>query len=120
MSLTLYHDVFRSESAHPQALVVLHGWGLNAVVWDDIMPALLKHFEVTVIELPGFGRSPMPSGDYTLDYLVEHVLKVAPERAVWLGWSLGGVVATQIAAQFPMRVEALVTVATNACFVANE
>lgn len=120
MSLTLYHDVFRSESANPQALVLLHGWGLNALVWDDIMPALLKQFEVTVIELPGFGRSPLPGGDYTLDYLVEHVLKVAPARAVWLGWSLGGVVAAQIAAHYPERVDAVVTVATNACFVANE
>jgi len=120
MSLTLYHDIYRSEHANPQPLVLLHGWGLNALVWDDIMPALLQQFDVTLIELPGFGRSPMPGGDYTLDYLVEHVLKVAPERSVWLGWSLGGLVATEIAARYPSRVEALITVATNACFVVDE
>ncbi len=120
MSLMLYHDVYKSESENPLSLVLLHGWGLNGLVWDDIMPLLLKQFEVTLIELPGFGRSPMPGGDYTLDYLTEHVLAVAPKRAIWMGWSLGGVVATHIAAQFPERVEALISVATNAKFVADE
>jgi pimeloyl-[acyl-carrier protein] methyl ester esterase len=122
MALTLYHDTYAHTGIRetPADLVLLHGWGLHSLVWDAVMPALLEHFQVTVIDLPGFGRSPVPGGDYNLDYLVDHVLAVAPENAIWIGWSLGGMVAMRIAAQFPQRVKALVTVASTPQFVADE
>ena len=84
------------------------------------MPALLEHFQVTVVDLPGLGRSPIPGGDYTLDYLVEHVLAIAPEKAIWMGWSLGGMVAMRAACQHPGRVSGLITVASTPRFVADE
>lgn len=123
MSLSLYFDEYAC--THPDQkqglpLVLLHGWGLHSVVWDPVMPALLQHYDVMVIDLPGMGRSPLPGGDYTLDFLVDQVLAVAPQRALWMGWSLGGMVAARIAARFPERVGALVTVATNPRFVADD
>lgn len=122
MALTLYHDAYTHTGTHenPIDLVLLHGWGLHSLVWDAVIPALLEQFQVTVIDLPGFGRSPLPGGDYTLEYLVEHVLAVAPENAIWIGWSLGGMVAMRIAAQFPLRCKALITVASTPQFVADE
>lgn len=121
MALTLYHDCFRctGQNSNPPELVLLHGWGMHSLVWDDVMPGLLQHFQVTVIDLPGLGRSPVPGGDYDLDYLAQHVLAVAPQQAVWIGWSLGGMVATRIASQFPQRVRALITVAATPKFVAG-
>ena len=122
MALMLYHDTYAhtGNTEQPPDLVLLHGWGLHSAVWDAVMPALLQHFQVTVIDLPGFGRSPMPAGDYHLDYLVQHVLAVAPAQALWMGWSLGGMVAMQIAARFPERVTALITVASTPQFVADD
>lgn len=122
MTLQLYYDQFQYEGnqAEPLNLVLLHGWGMHSAVWDRVMPELVKHYRVTQIELPGFGRSPMPGGEYNLDYLVEHVLAVAPEKAVWLGWSLGGSVALKVASQFPERVMALVGCAATPCFVQAE
>ena len=121
MGLTLYHDRYRctGNMDNPPELIVLHGWGMHSLVWDEVMPALLEHFQVTVVDLPGLGRSPMPGGEYTLDYLVEHVLAVAPAKAVWLGWSLGGMVAMRTASQFPERVAGLITVASTPKFVAD-
>ncbi|HVK98564.1 MAG TPA: pimeloyl-ACP methyl ester esterase BioH [Dongiaceae bacterium] len=121
MALTLYHDTYAhtGDLSQPPDLVLLHGWGLHSLVWDAVMPALLEQFQVTVIDLPGLGRSPVPGGQYDLDYLVEHVLTVAPEKAVWIGWSLGGMVAMRIAAQFPERISALITVASTPQFVAD-
>ena len=121
MALSLYYDCYRctGDLDNPPNLVLLHGWGMHSAVWDPVMPALLERFQVTVIDLPGLGRSPMPAGDYDLDYLVQQVLSVAPEHGVWMGWSLGGMVATAIASRYPEKVSALVTVATTPKFVAN-
>ena len=69
-----------------------------------------------VIDLPGMGQSPVPNGTYDLNYLTQHILAIAPEHAIWLGWSLGGLITTHIAAHHPDRVNAFRTIATNLSF----
>ena len=49
----------------------------------------------------------------SLEEMAERVLKQAPEKAIWLGWSLGGLVASQVALTHPERVQTLVTVASS-------
>lgn len=100
-------------------LVLLHGWGLNAGVWDCIVPELSAHFTLHLVDLPGYGRSG-GFGAMTLAEMAERVLAQAPGKAVWLGWSLGGLVASQAALMAPERVQALVTVASSPCFAARE
>lgn len=97
-------------------LVLLHGWGLHGGIFDLLRPALTPHFRLHVIDLPGFGRSGVGNGAYTVQSLAEAVLAVMPARAHVLGWSLGGMVATQMALQSPERVLSLITVASNARF----
>lgn len=100
-------------------LVLLHGWGLNAQVWDCITAELSPHFTLHLVDLPGYGRS-RGFGAQTLAQMAQCVLAQAPEKAIWLGWSLGGLVASQIALQAPERVSALVTVASSPCFSARD
>ena len=100
-------------------LVLLHGWGLNAEVWDCIIEPLSPHFTLHLVDLPGFGRS-QGLGAMPLEAMAEAVLSRAPERAIWLGWSLGGLVASQVALAHPDRVQALVTVASSPCFSEQE
>lgn len=100
-------------------LVLLHGWGLNAEVWNCISEELSSHFTLHLVDLPGFGRS-QGFGAMTLEEMAEHVLDQAPEKAIWLGWSLGGLVASQVALAHPGRVQALITVASSPCFSARD
>lgn len=100
-------------------LVLLHGWGLNANVWDCITPQLASHFTLHLVDLPGYGRS-RDFGAMSLGKMAQLVLDKAPDRAIWLGWSLGGLVASQAALTHPERVQALVTVASSPCFSAHE
>ncbi|MDM2735148.1 pimeloyl-ACP methyl ester esterase BioH [Citrobacter sp. Ct235] len=100
-------------------LVLLHGWGLNAEVWHCISEELSSHFTLHLVDLPGFGRS-QGFGAMTLGEMAERVLDQAPEKAIWLGWSLGGLVASQVALTHPERVQALVTVASSPCFSARD
>ncbi len=101
-------------------LVLLHGWGLHSGIWQLLLEELTQHYRVHLIDLPGFGRSPIPSADYDLSLLTEQVLKVAPEKAHYLGWSLGGLVATNIAINHPKKVSKLITVASSPKFVQSE
>ncbi len=110
--MSLWH---RTEGSGP-ALVLLHGWGMHAGIWEPLMPALRERFAVTRVDLPGHGASPPPvPGD--LAGWAEAVLAVAPEHASWVGWSLGGLVAQQAALLAPGRIERLGLVASSPCFV---
>lgn len=93
-------------------LVLLHGWGLNAQVWDCITPQLASHFTLHTVDLPGYGRSG-GFGAMSLEAMAQRVLEQAPPQAVWLGWSTGGLVASEVAIMRPERVQALVTVASS-------
>ncbi|TQV75152.1 pimeloyl-ACP methyl ester esterase BioH [Aliikangiella marina] len=101
-------------------LVLIHGWGLHGGIWETVLPMLEESFTIHNIDLPGFGRSPVHNGEYTLDYLVEAVAEVMPDDANVIGWSLGGLVATGIALDIPKKVNRLITVASNPCFVATD
>ncbi|MEE8730863.1 MAG: pimeloyl-ACP methyl ester esterase BioH [Rahnella inusitata] len=113
---TLYRETIGEGDRH---LVLLHGWGLNAQVWRYTAERLAPHFCLHLIDLPGYGRSE-GFGAMTLEEMAEIVLAAAPEKAAWLGWSLGGLVASQIALTAPQRVEKLITVASSPCFAAQD
>ncbi|PLR36982.1 pimeloyl-[acyl-carrier protein] methyl ester esterase [Chimaeribacter coloradensis] len=100
-------------------LVLLHGWGLNADVWQQAALRLAPHFRLHLVDLPGYGRS-RGFGAMTLKEMADRVRENAPPRAHWLGWSLGGLVASQIALDAPAQVASLITVASSPCFAAQE
>ncbi|MGM0481928.1 MAG: pimeloyl-ACP methyl ester esterase BioH [Pseudomonadota bacterium] len=98
-------------------VVVLHGWGMNANVWQPLMAKLGADKRVTAIDLPGFGESNDELFSDDLHQVSKALLAVLPRRFHLLGWSLGGLVATDMALQAPDRVATLATVASSPCFV---
>jgi pimeloyl-[acyl-carrier protein] methyl ester esterase len=113
---TLYRETIGEGDRH---LVLLHGWGLNAEVWRYTAERLAPHFCLHLIDLPGYGRS-KGFGALTLEEMADLVLSAMPQKASLVGWSLGGLVASQIALSAPQRVEKLITVASSPCFTAND
>ncbi len=120
--------VYVSRSGQGPNLVLLHGWGLHGGIWQTVLPELEKYFTVYNVDLPGFGKSAEALNKYQhtndfkydLDFITQSVVAQLPKTFNLIGWSLGGVVATQIARQNPEKVEKLITVASSPCFVANE
>lgn len=98
-------------------LVLLHGWGMNAAVWEPLLPALELRWRVTRIELPGHGESAASASG--LEAWVDALLAAAPAKAIWLGWSLGGLLALAAAARAPERINQLCLLAATPCFVQN-
>jgi len=101
-------------------LILIHGWGLHGGIWENLVPELEADYHIYNIDLPGFGRSPVVNCSYDLDYLVESVVSILPDKCHIMGWSMGGLVATAIADRYPEKIEKLITVASSPCFLATK
>lgn len=99
-------------------LVLLHGWAMNSAVWERVVKRLSASYRLFLVDLPGMGQS-RAVYPYHLHSLAEAVAEEIPGVSTILGWSLGGLVAQQIALNQPDRVEKLILVGTNPCFVSK-
>ncbi len=111
--------LWTQSSGRGDELLLIHGWGMNAAVWQTLAKELEKDCRVTLVELPGHGKSPWNSAA-SLESWGQQVLEVAPDDAIWLGWSLGGLVMQQAARMRPQKLRALVGLATSPCFVRRD
>ena len=99
-------------------LVFIHGWGLNSAVWQPCLEHLKDKFEVITIDLPGFATNNNAQlTDYSLEALANIMQQVVAKPAVYIGWSLGGLIASQITINYPKQVLGLVTIASSPQFV---
>jgi pimeloyl-[acyl-carrier protein] methyl ester esterase len=93
-------------------LVLLHGWAGHSQLWGDFAAQLPPHYRVTLVDLPWRDNLEAISD--------EIVAALDGESFYLLGWSLGGTVALDIAARYANRVQGVILMATNPCFVATE
>lgn len=116
--MKLYRERLPATHRDAPELVMVHGWASSSDCWRGALPLLRKHFNITLLDLPGHGAS---QGDVeTSDELMDALLPLVPPQAIYLGWSLGAMLATRFAAAHPDRVIALISLAANASFVARE
>ena len=96
-------------------LLCLHGWLDNAASFLPLA-AHLREFDLVALDLPGHGASEhrAPGYDYAFVDWVHDVLDALDalgwERADWLGHSMGGAIASAVAAAAPARVRRLALV----------
>jgi pimeloyl-[acyl-carrier protein] methyl ester esterase len=100
-------------------LVLVHGWGMNGAVWEHTVEQLKPNYRVHVVDLPGYGHS-VNCRAGTLEEIAQHLVQQAPQNAVWVGWSLGGLVATYMALYHSGYVKKLITVASSPKFAAGD
>lgn len=96
-------------------LLLLHGFGNEAHIWDDFAPEVAPYYRTLALDHRGHGDSAWdPEGRYDHDTMVEDVERVTQalgiERLVVIGHSLGGRIATLFAGRHPERMAGLVLV----------
>jgi pimeloyl-ACP methyl ester carboxylesterase len=96
-------------------LVLLHGFGNDARVYDDLAPEVAPYYRTLAVDLRGHGDSGHdPEARYDYEYHVRDLEQVTAalgiERFVLLGHSLGGRIATLFAGAHPERMAGLVLV----------
>lgn len=83
------------------AIVLLHGFAGSLHWWDAITPALAAHYHVIRFDLLGNGGSAKPSGGYSMEHEAQLIDEALPQlgirRALLVGHSMGGIVATALA-----------------------
>ncbi|MDH5325362.1 MAG: pimeloyl-ACP methyl ester esterase BioH [Gammaproteobacteria bacterium] len=98
-------------------LLLLHGWGIGGNIWENVQEKLQAHCTVTWVDLPGYGRSPNTLQQrYTLENLATSLAPLLEPSCNVLGWSLGGMVAMQLALQYPEKIKKLILTATSPQF----
>lgn len=97
-------------------LVLVHGWAMHSGIWGGLVDDLSSGFRVHLVDLPGHGvNRAIPLSDNLHD-VAGQVLAGVPE-AVWIGWSLGGLVTLAAAILQPQKVRKAILVGATPSFV---
>jgi pimeloyl-[acyl-carrier protein] methyl ester esterase len=97
-------------------IVLIHGWAMHGGLFSALTERLAAHHRVHVVDFPGHGYSRgerFPGIDECA-----RVIADSTPRAVWVGWSLGGLVALSGALAHPRAVRGVALIAASPRFVA--
>ncbi|MBB5359473.1 pimeloyl-[acyl-carrier protein] methyl ester esterase [Rhodanobacter sp. ANJX3] len=112
----LYMDVVGDG---PIPLVILHGWAMHGGVMSPLVDALKERCTMYVVDLPGHGYS----RDCTLPLeprASAAAIAAATPSAMWLGWSMGGLIALTAALELPQQVLSLAMLCATPKFVRDD
>ena len=117
MTAVEVHAVVEGRPDAP-AVLLIGSLGSTHEMWDPQVAALAEHLRVVRYDARGHGSSPVPSGPYSLDDLVDDLVALLDEvgvpRAHVAGLSLGGMTALRLAVREPDRVHRLAVLCTSA------
>lgn len=114
MSILEYSDV-----GNGPAVVLLHAFPFDRELWQpQVAPLVEAGYRVITPDLPGFGRSPLPSDPLSIDGMADAVAtlltRLGVERAVVGGLSMGGYVSLAFARRHGARLCGLILADTKA------
>lgn len=108
------------------AIMLVHGVGSTAAIWDYQLSQLSKRYQCYAIELRGNGRGgvePLPSA-ITREGYADDVIAVADAAGVrrfhFIGCSLGGVVGFELWKRSPKRVRSFIFIGAFAAYPGGE
>lgn len=107
---------YREREGGEQVLLLIHGNMQSSKHWDILIDSLDSAYKVYAVDLRGFGISSYNEPFDSLKELSEDVKsftdKLGLGRFSVMGWSTGGGVAMQLAADYPDSVEKLILLAS--------
>ena len=81
-------------SGDGEAVVLLHGWGANRKLFENIINVVSLKYKTIAPDFPGFGGSDEPKETWGVneyaDFVIELLSELDIKKAVFLGHSFGG------------------------------
>ena|ERR1700694_2718646 len=104
-------EIHYEEYGSGEPLLLIMGWGGNAATWKPQIPGLADRFRVIAFDNRGVGRSSSPEPPYSIAQMAEDTKGLLDEldieRAHVFGVSMGGMIAQELALNYPERVSVL-------------
>jgi pimeloyl-ACP methyl ester carboxylesterase len=99
-------------------LVMIIGFGVNLDYWNTRMiEELSKNFKTVVFDNRGTGRTDVSDKEYTIKLFADDTAglmnALGISKAHILGWSMGGMIAQELALNYPEKVAKLVLYSTS-------
>lgn len=107
---------------HP--IFLIHGLAGSWRNWLENIPALADRHRVVAIDLPGFGKSPLPDEPLSIPAFGDLVVRLADEleldrETTLVGHSMGGLIATEAVLESPERFSSICLAAAAGISVAH-
>ena len=99
------------------ALLLLHGFPTSSHMFRDLIPLLAERFHIVAPDLPGFGRSDIPSGisfAKIADIIGRFTERVGLNRFAIYIFDYGAPTGLRLALKYPVRITAIITQNGNA------
>ena len=117
--MSILHVVWAGGGPGP-LLVFSHALGLDHTMWTPVVDALAGTYPILLYDHCGHGRSGFGGVDWTLDDLVNDAAALirarADRRVVFVGLSMGGMVAQGLAIHHPQLLHGVVLAHTVAAY----
>ena len=92
-------------------LFFIPGWATNAQIWRQICARPANYY----YDAPQF-----PDFNHLAASFLKFQPHPGPRGAILVGWSLGGMLALELAHHFPAQIEKVILVGSTACFIKRE
>jgi pimeloyl-[acyl-carrier protein] methyl ester esterase len=102
-------------------VVLIHGWAMHGGIMSPLAEGLMRlpRVKVHVVDLPGHGHSRESEDGFDVADCVDRLTRLVPPGAIWIGWSLGGLVALRAALTASAHVAGLGMICASPCFVSH-
>lgn len=104
-------ETYYETAGEGEPLLLIHGVDSDSRMWDKQFYDFASHFKTIRFDLRGFGKTPMPAGEFQiLDDIKGLLQSLNIESAHIMGYSYGGTISPSFAIKYPDMVKSLILV----------
>ena len=105
-------NIYWEEHGSGDPLLLIMGLGATLDLWHRVTPMVSSQYRTILLDNRGAGRSDKPAGPYSIPQMAEDAIAVLDAAGVKtarvFGASMGGMIAQELALNYPERVRSLI------------
>jgi pimeloyl-ACP methyl ester carboxylesterase len=102
-----FPNTYYKKIGNGPSVLLIHGFGEDATIWSNQIAYLQDQYTVVIPDLPGSGKSNLPSTEISIELLADFVFEIVEQeqirQVILLGHSMGGYITAAFAKKYPDR-----------------